>query len=457
MSDDMKFPKGFVWGAATAAYQVEGAVAADGRGQSIWDTFCRVPGAIRNGDSGERGAEQYTRYPQDIAMMRELNLGAYRFSVAWPRIQPLGSGAVNKAGLDYYDRVVDGLLEAELQPWITLYHWDLPQPLEDAGGWPARDTAYRFADYAGIVGAHLGDRVAGWTTLNEPWCSSFLGYYLGEHAPGRTNLADGVIAAHHLLLAHGLGVQSLRGAGVSAPVGIVLNPASVLPADESPEAAEAVRRMELGNKLFLDPLYKGAYDADVLAEAALVTDPAGHIRDGDGAIIATPTDYLGINFYGPERMMLDPAADEGVPQWPGRRGVTHATWDVHRTAMGWPVDPAGLTHLLHRIRDEYGHFPFYITENGAAYEDSVADDGYVHDADRTAYLAGHLTAVAAMLDEGLDIRGYFVWSLLDNFEWSFGYDRRFGIVWVDYDTYERTIKDSGLWYGEVARRNTVRA
>jgi beta-glucosidase len=457
VTDLVKFPGNFVWGAATAAYQVEGSVEADGRGPSIWDTFCTVPGAILNGDSGARGAEQYTRYPQDIAMMRDLNIGAYRFSIAWPRIQPTGSGAVNKPGLDYYDRLVDGLLEAGIQPWVTLYHWDLPQALEDAGGWPERATAARFADYAGIVGEHFADRVAGWTTLNEPWCSSFLGYFNGEHAPGRKNVVDGVVAAHHLLLAHGLGVQALRAAGVTAPIGIVLNPASVQPADDRPEAALATRRMELSNKLFLDPLYKGAYDDEVLAEVSFVTDPAKHIRDGDGAIIATPTDYLGINFYGPERVTLDPAADDDATQWPGRRGVTHPDWDMPRTVMGWVVEPAGLTHLLTWIRAEYGDVPFYITENGAAFDDSVAADGHVHDELRTSYIKGHLTAIAQMIDDGIDIRGYFVWSLLDNFEWSFGYQRRFGVVWVDYDTYERTVKDSGLWYGEVAGTGSLPA
>jgi beta-glucosidase len=445
-----------VWGAATAAYQVEGAIDADGRGPSIWDTFCKVPGAILNGDSGEHGAEQYTRYPQDIQMMQSLHLDAYRFSIAWPRIQPSGSGKVNQRGLDYYDRLIDGLLAADLQPWVTLYHWDLPQALEDAGGWPARDTAYRFAEYAGIVAAHLGDRVAGWTTLNEPWCSSFLGYFTGEHAPGRKNVADAVVAAHNLLLAHGLGVQALRTANITAPLGIVLNPASILPATDSPADVEAARRMDLGNKLFLDPLYLGRYTDEVLAEIALVTDPAAHIQDGDGAIIAAPTDYLGINFYGPEKVTPDPATAD-TPQWPGRAGIGHVRMDVEHTAMGWAVEPKGLTHLLKRITAEYGEIPFYITENGAAYDDSVAPDGGVHDAQRTSYIKGHLTAIGEMIHDGIDIRGYFVWSLLDNFEWSFGYERRFGVVWVDYETYERTVKDSGLWYAEVARTGALPA
>ncbi|MCU1675992.1 MAG: beta-galactosidase [Frankiales bacterium] len=456
MTDAVKFPDNFVWGAATAAYQVEGAVEAAGRGPSIWDTFCKVPGAILNGDSGDNGAQQYTRYPQDIAMMRRMNLDAYRFSMAWPRIQPTGSGQINKAGLDYYDRLIDALLDADIQPWVTIYHWDLPQPLEAAGGWPARDTAHRFAEYAGVVGDHFGDRVAGWTTLNEPWCSSFLGYWNGEHAPGRKNLAAGVVAAHNLLLAHGLGVQALRAADVRGPVGIVLNTASVLPATDSPADIEAARRMDLGNKLFLDPLYKGAYDDEVLAEIARSAGSTAHIRESDGAIIAAPTDYLGINFYGPEKVTPDPATAD-VPNWPGRAGIRHVDWDVEKTAMGWAVEPAGLTHLLNRIRSEYGDIPFYITENGAAYDDAVAPDGHVHDAKRTAYIRGHLEAVAAMLDEGIDIRGYFVWSLLDNFEWSFGYDRRFGVVWVDYETYERTVKDSGLWYAEVARTHALPA
>ncbi|MDQ1724601.1 MAG: beta-glucosidase, partial [Frankiaceae bacterium] len=407
MTDQVTFPDNFVWGAATAAYQVEGAIDADGRGPSIWDTFCKVPGAILNGDSGEHGAEQYTRYPQDIQMMQGLHLDAYRFSIAWPRIQPSGSGKVNQRGLDYYDRLIDGLLAADLQPWVTLYHWDLPQTLEDAGGWPVRDTAYRFAEYAGIVAAHLGDRVAGWTTLNEPWCSSFLGYFTGEHAPGRKNVADAVVAAHNLLLAHGLGAQALRAANITAPIGIVLNPASILPATDSPADVEAARRMDLGNKLFLDPLYLGRYTDEVLAEIALVTDPAAHIQDGDGAIIAAPTDYLGINFYGPEKVTPAPATAD-TPQWPGRAGIGHVRMDVEHTAMGWAVEPKGLTHLLKRITAEYGEIPFYITENGAAYDDSVAPDGHVHDAQRTSYIKGHLTAIGEMIDDGIDIRGYFV-------------------------------------------------
>ena len=456
MTDQVTFPDSFVWGAATAAYQVEGSIDADGRGPSIWDTFCKVPGAILNGDSGEHGAEQYTRYPQDIQMMPGMHLDAYRFSIAWPRIQPTGSGTVNQRGLDYYDRLIDGLLAADIQPWVTLYHWDLPQALEDAGGWPARDTAYRFADYAAIVAAHLGDRVAGWTTLNEPWCSSFLGYFNGEHAPGRKDVGAAVVAAHHLLLAHGLGVQALRAANITAPIGIVLNTASVLPATDSPADIEAARRMDLGNKLFLDPLYLGHYTDEVLAEVARVTDPASHIQDGDGAIIAAPTDYLGINFYGPEKVTPDPATAD-IPQWPGRAGIGHVSLDVEHTAMGWAVEPKGLTHLLQRITAEYGDIPFYITDNGAAYEDSMAPDGHVHDAQRTSYIKGHLTAIAEMIRDGMDIRGYFVWSLLDNFEWSFGYERRFGVVWVDYETYERTVKDSGLWYAEVARTHALPA
>jgi beta-glucosidase len=454
VADGQQFPGGFVWGAATAAYQVEGAVDADGRGPSIWDTFSRIPGKVLGGDTGEHGAQQYTRYLEDIALMRSLHVGAYRFSIAWPRIVATGSGAINKPGLDYYDRLVDGLLDAGIQPWATLYHWDLPQPLEDAGGWPARDTAERFADYTSVVGEHFADRMAGWTTLNEPWCSSFLGYGTGIHAPGRTDMGAAVVAAHHLLLAHGLGVQALRAAGVTGQVGIVLNPGSFLPASAEPADVEAARRIDLGNKLFLDPLYKAAYDDEVLAEITRVTDGA-HIRDGDGAIIATPTDYLGINYYGPERVTLDPST-AGTASWPGRAGVGHAHADVERTAMGWEVEPQGLVHVVNRIRDEYGAgITFYVTENGAAYDDEVAADGHVHDAQRTSYIRRHLLAIREMIADGVDIRGYFVWSLLDNFEWSFGYSRRFGVVWTDYDTFERIPKDSARFYAEVARTGVV--
>jgi beta-glucosidase len=455
VADDVTFPSDFVWGAATAAYQVEGAIDADGRGPSIWDTFAATPGKVVDGDTGDDGAQQYTRYPHDIAMMTALNVDAYRFSIAWPRIIPTGSGAINKAGLDYYDRLIDGLLAAGLQPWATLYHWDLPQPLDDAGGWTSRETALRFAEYASVAAEHFGDRVVSWATLNEPWCSAFLGYFIGEHAPGHRDVSEGVVAAHHLMVAHGLGVQALRAAGVSGDVGIVLNFTTTIPATDSPSDIEAARRMDLGNKMFLDPLFKGSYDDEVIEEILRVTDGT-HILDGDAALTSAPIDYLGVNYYGPERVTRNPDTIDDRT-WPGRRGVVHVAADVERTAMGWEVQPAGLVQIINRIRSEYGDKTFYITENGAAYDDEVDADGGVHDPQRTSYIRRHLLAVKQLIDAGADIRGYFVWSLLDNFEWSFGYSKRFGIVWVDYDTYERTLKDSAKFYAEVARTGTVSA
>ncbi|MFI6501161.1 GH1 family beta-glucosidase [Nonomuraea typhae] len=454
----MTFPENFVWGAATASYQIEGAAKEDGRGPSIWDTFSGTAGKVHNGDTGAVACDHYHRYADDVKLMRELNLAAYRFSIAWPRIQPDGSGPINPAGLDFYDRLLDELLKAEISPYVTLYHWDLPQALEDRGGWAERDTAHRFADYAAAVHARLGDRVEQWATLNEPWVAAFLGYGNGVHAPGRKDAAAAMRAAHHLLLGHGLAARRLREAGARSLM-LVVNSAPVLtPAQVddpaaalSEEDAAAVRTIDaLLNRQFLDPALRGAYPAEVLA-AAERNGGTAHIRDGDLAIINVPIDLIGVNYYNPCVVQAAPGTPAD-PAWPGSEDVGFAAADAPVTAMGWPVVPTGLSRLLVRLSHDYPQAGFMVTENGAAYDDAV-EGGRVHDADRLAYLDGHLRAVDLAIKQGADVRGYLVWSLLDNFEWAEGYRRRFGIVHVDYATQARTPKDSALWYRDVIAGN----
>ncbi|MEU5723563.1 GH1 family beta-glucosidase [Micromonospora sp. NPDC047738] len=445
-------PPTFRWGVATSSYQIEGAVAEDGRTPSIWDTFCRVPGAVAGGDTGDVACDHYHRMPQDVGLIADLELDTYRFSVAWPRVQPGGRGPANPDGLAFYDRLVDELLGRGIDPWVTLYHWDLPQELEDAGGWPHRDTAYRFADYAELVFAELGDRVKTWTTLNEPWCSAMLGYAYGQHAPGRRDLGDGIAAAHHLLLGHGLAVRRLR-AAATGPIelGITVNLATADPATNNPADRDAARASDgLGNRLYLDPLFHGRYPADVVADLAAegVRLP---IEDGDLAVISSPIDVLGVNFYfGQLFSGVDERGrerdDEGRPV---RRVVRR---DLPRTAMDWEIVPASFTDLLVRLSRDYPGVPLVVTENGAAFDDRPDADGFVADDDRVAYLAEHLRAVARARQAGADVRGYFAWSLLDNFEWAYGYDKRFGIVRVDYDTQRRTPKRSAHWYRDTVRR-----
>jgi beta-glucosidase len=445
-------PAGFLWGAATAAYQVEGAVTEDGRGPSIWDTFGHTPGRVAGGDTGDVAVDHYHRYPGDVALMADLGLNSYRFSVAWPRIQPDGRGAANQRGLDFYRRLVDELLAHGIEPWVTLYHWDLPQALEDAGGWPARDTAARFADYAQLVHGALSDRVTYWTTLNEPWCSAFLGYAAGVHAPGRRDPAASVRAAHHLMLGHGLAAGRMAGAG--SRLGVTLNLYDVGAASDRPEDVDAARRIDgIQNRLFLDPLLRGRYPDDVVRDLAAVTDQA-HVRDGDLATIAAPLDLLGVNYY--TRHVVE-AAVGAVPAsvWVGSDHVRAVGTGLPRTAMGWDVDPGGLGALLRRLSREYPGIPLYITENGAAFDDVVAADGRVHDAERVAYLRAHLAACHEAIAAGVPLRGYFAWSLLDNFEWAYGYAKRFGLVHVDYATQRRTPKDSAHWYRAAARGNAV--
>ena len=431
------FPDDFVWGVATSSYQIEGATKEDGRGESIWDTFAGTPGRVVDGDNGEVAVEHFHRYEDDVALMADLGVEAYRFSVAWPRVQPPGSGPVNPAGLDFYDRLVDALLARGITPWATLYHWDLPQPLEDAGGWPARDTAYRFAEYAGMVADRLGDRVKHFITLNEPWCSAFLGYASGRHAPGRSDGAAALAASHHLLLGHGLAVAELRSRVPDAQVGITLNLYPVDPAHDGPGTQDAVRRIDgLSNRWFLDPVLRGAYPKDVMEDVAHVSD-LSFVEPGDLERISTPLDFLGVNYY--TRHVVAPGA------FPGSSAVEFRDRGLPTTATGWEVDPDGLHDILTRVTRDYGDIPIVLTENGAAFDD-VLEDGRVHDLERLDFLRTHLLASRRAIRAGVPLRGYFAWSLLDNFEWAEGYAKRFGIVHVDFRTQVRTIKDSGRWY-----------
>jgi beta-glucosidase len=447
-----RMPDGFLWGAATAAYQIEGAVDADGRGPSIWDTVSARPGAVRHGDTGAIACDSYRRWREDVRLAAELGLSAYRFSVAWPRVLPSGRGRVNQAGLDHYRALVDALLAAGIAPAVTLYHWDLPQSLEDRGGWTARSTVDAFEEYAGLVADALGDRVPMWITLNEPWVSSFVGYGTGEHAPGVRDGRAALLAAHHLLCAHARAVPVLR--ATTGRVGITLNLTPVRPAGGGPADAAAAARVDgNANRWFLDPLLAGRYPADLAdwygADAA---DLAG--ADADLAAIAAPLDFLGVNYY--RRTHVAAGTVTGQPRTVRPALDAHAVEPpgVPVTAMGWPVEPDGLTELLVRLRRDHPDLPpLYITENGAAYDDHVDPEGGVHDEERIGYLDGHLRAVREAIDAGADVRGYFCWSLLDNFEWAEGYAKRFGLYFTDYRTQERIPKDSARWYAEVIRRN----
>ncbi|GAA4932433.1 GH1 family beta-glucosidase [Actinoplanes utahensis] len=440
------FPDGFVWGAATASYQIEGAAREDGRGPSIWDTFSRTPGKVFAGHTGDIACDHYHRYADDVALMADLGLASYRFSIAWPRVRPDGTGPVNPKGLDFYDRLTDELLGKGIDPVVTLYHWDLPQTLEDRGGWTNRETAEAFADYAAVVFGRLGDRVGTWTTLNEPWCSAYLGYGSGIHAPGRQDPASALIAAHHLNLAHGLAARTLRSAGARS-ISITLNPCEVSPLDPAnPDDVAAARLIDgVANRIFFDPLLKGEYATDVLEHIARVTDPS-FIRDGDTAIIHQPLDVLGINYYTPSYVEAVPGHG-GALDYPGSDGIAFRKLPAPVTDMGWPIEPAALTRLLTRIHRDYPGTALMITENGAAYPEGV------HDLPRIEYIDGHLRACHDALAAGVDLRGYFAWSLMDNFEWAEGYAKRFGMVHVDYTTQQRVLKDSAKWYREVIRRN----
>jgi beta-glucosidase len=445
-------PPTFRFGVATSSYQIEGAVAEDGRTPSIWDTFCRVPGAVENADTGDIACDHYHRMPEDVALIADLGIDTYRFSVAWPRVQPGGRGPVNPAGLAFYDRLVDELLGRGVDPWLTLYHWDLPQELEDAGGWPARDTAYRFADYAMLVFDRLGDRVKTWTTLNEPWCSAMLGYAYGLHAPGRRDFGAAIAAVHHLLLGHGLAVQRMR-AAATGPVqlGITLNLGTADPATDSAADREAARAADgLGTRLYLDPLVHGRYPADVVDDLA-ASEVRIPVEPGDLSVISAPLDLLGVNYYFGQ--LFSGVDEQGRTHdalgLPVRRAVPRGR---PVTAMGWEILPECFTSLLVRISHDYPGLPIVITENGAAFGDRPDAYGFVRDGDRTEFLAAHLGAVARARQLGADVRGYFAWSLLDNFEWAHGYAKRFGLVRVDYRTQVRVPKRSAMWYRDTIRR-----
>lgn len=469
------FPDGFLFGAATAAYQIEGAAFEDGRTASIWDAFARVPGAVINAENGDVACDHYHRYADDVALMKDLGLQAYRFSTSWSRVRP-DAGPVNPKGVDFYSRLVDELLAADIVPWLTLHHWDMPQALEERGGWASREVVDRFTEYALTMHDALGDRVQHWTTLNEPWCSSFLSYTAGVHAPGRTSIRDGLLASHHLLLAHGRAVQALRERDAGLDLGITLNLTVADPADPTdPRDVDAARRIDgQFNRWFLDPLFRGAYPADIVrdlreVDADAVSAWQEAVHDGDLEAISTPLDALGVNYYHGELLSGHPQPGGGDPHQTDGLDLREtaspfpADADVHwverglpRTAMGWEVQPEGLTRLLVRVAEEYvPGVTLYVTENGVAYDDTVDADGHVPDVDRAEFVRAHLAAVVDAIAQGVDVRGYFYWSLMDNFEWSWGYAKRFGIVRVDYETQQRTVKQSGREYARIIAARAV--
>ncbi|HEV2459547.1 MAG TPA: GH1 family beta-glucosidase [Ktedonobacterales bacterium] len=444
------FPATFLWGAATSSYQVEGATRVDGRGPSIWDRFAGAPGNTRDGDTGDSAADHYHLMEHDVDLMARLGLTAYRFSIAWPRIVPAGTGAVNARGLDFYDRLVDRLLDRGITPVATLYHWDLPQALEDHGGWLNRATSFAFAEYAEAVARRLGDRVPQWITLNEPWCSAYLGYGTGVHAPGQHRMEAAVTAGHHLLLAHGLAMPRLRAlARPDARIGITLNLTPVYAADGCPQTLQAQQRAHaFHNRWFLDPVFRGAYPAELFAGLG-VAPPA--IEDGDLASIAAPIDFLGVNYYsrllvrGDDRQEPEERATSTCIDSQVVGPVPAPTY----TDMGWEIYPEGLVDLLLCLKSEYAPRAIAITENGAAFDDTWDGGDRVHDVRRVAYLREHVQALAVALLMGVPVSSYFAWSLMDNFEWAEGYSQRFGIVYVDYPSQRRIVKDSGRWYADL--------
>ncbi|SDJ76676.1 beta-glucosidase [Nonomuraea maritima] len=450
----LRFPAEFAWGAATSAYQIEGAVAEDGRGPSVWDTFTKIPGRVLGGHHADVAIDHYHRYREDVALMARLGLSAYRFSVSWPRIQPGGSGPVNTKGLDFYKRLTDELRRHDIAPWLTLYHWDLPQELEDRGGWPNRDTAYRFAEYAAAVHDALKDHVDTFSTVNEPWCAAFLGYASGEHAPGRREPENAIRGAHHLNLAHGLAVQAMN----ARRVGGCVNLYAISPATDSERDLDAARRVDgLQNRFFLDALLLGRYPQDVLDDLAMDLD---FIEPGDMKTVNAPIDVLLVNYYSRFTVSGEPggrasaaaAPTDTASPWVGSEHVSFVNGGRPVTAMGWEIDEDGLVEILTRVQREYPAIPMVISENGSAFDD-VLVDGRVHDRERQAYLESHLAACRRAIDLGVPLQGYFAWSLMDNFEWAWGYGKRFGLVHVDFETQERLLKDSALRYAEIIRQN----
>jgi beta-glucosidase len=431
----------FVWGAATAAFQIEGATKVDGRGESIWDRFAAVAGNVAHGDTGDPACEHYYRWPDDLDLMQSLGIEGYRFSISWPRIQPDGRGPANQRGLDFYRSLVEGLLERGIRPLATLYHWDLPQALQDGGGWGSREVVDRFAEYARIVFDGLGDVVPAWITHNEPWVTSILGYAFGVKAPGISDWPTGLRAAHHSLLAHGMAVEAFRETGRDGEIGITLDLTVAIPATDSDADREAALRLDgHHNRWFLDPIFRASYPEDMVAFYEGRFGPLDVVLDGDLRTIAQPLDFLGINFYRPN--WASAVHDGGLD-------VADAPPDLERTSMGWPIAPAYLTDLLVRVQKDYGELPLLITENGAAFDDVLDGADVVEDPPRVAYLREHIAAVERAKAEGVDVRGYYVWSLLDNFEWEWGYEKRFGIVFVDFPTQRRIPKRSALWYRDL--------
>jgi len=435
--DVSSFPPGFAWGAATAAYQIEGAVAEGGRRPSIWDTYAHTNGLTARGETGDVACDHYHRWESDFEIIRQLGLRAYRFSLPWARLQPEGRGPLNPEAVDHYRRMLLRLNEIGVRPFVTLYHWDMPQRLEDDGGWPARHTAQRFGDYAGLVMRALGDLAEDWITLNEPWCSSFLGYYAGAHAPGRRHLGEAVAAAHHLHLAHGLAMQAIRAErNVRAGVSHIVT--DLHAASDRDEDLAALRRYDANNnRMFLDPVLLGRYPEDVLALYPM----DGLIRDGDEATISAPIDFLGVNHYHQMLVSHDPAE-------PHLQAVA-ADFEPRLTTLRWTVNPDSLRRVLTRVATEYPQLPLFVTESGAAFADHIDHSGAVVDPERIDYLRGYLKAAAEAIGQGVDLQGYFVWSLLDNFEWAEGYSKRFGLVYVDYHTQTRIPKASAAWYRDL--------
>jgi beta-glucosidase len=447
MNDLSVLPDGFTWGVATSAYQIEGAVAEDGRSPSIWDTFSHTPGKVAGGDTGDVACDSYHRWPEDLGLMKELGVGAYRFSIAWPRIMPDGRGPVNAAGLAYYDRLVDALLAAGITPYPTLYHWDLPQVLQDRGGWASRDTAACLAEYASVVAGRLGDRVKNWVTVNEPRCAAWIGHLEGRHAPGLADIDVAVPVSFHLLLGHGLAAQAVRAAVPGARVGLVNVLHTCEPASDRPEDVEATARFDGHvNRWWLDPIHGRGFPAD-MQRVYGVDLPE---QPGDLATIATPLDFLGANYYSPAVIADNP----GGPA-PYARDVPPD--GVPQTMLRWEIRAAGLEQVLVRLAREYGAREVYVTENGSAWADDLTPDGQVHDRSRLRYLEEHLAACGRAVQRGVPLAGYFAWSLLDNFEWDYGYDARFGLVYVDYATQQRVMKDSGRRYAEIIAAHGQRA
>lgn len=445
------FPENFIWGAATASYQIEGAWNEDGKSESIWDRFSHTPGNVKNNDTGDVACDHYHRWPEDVALMQSLNLQAYRFSIAWPRILPDGVGRINQKGLDFYSRLVDGLLAAGITPFVTLYHWDLPQILQDQGGWPDRFIVEAFVEYADVVSRHLGDRVKNWMTHNEPWVAAFVGYQFGHHAPGLEEPTAALWAAHHLLLSHGRAVPIIRANSPGAEVGMVLNPTQVYPASSSQADYQAARHTDGWlNRWFLDPLYGRHYPADMVAAfSPHLPNGLEFVQAGDLETIAVQTDFLGVNYYA-RAVSRDDDATDNLPR------VIDPSANK-QTDIGWEEYADGLFDLLSRLHTDYRVPKLYIAENGASYHTRPDGNGRVPDAPRLNYLRDHFCAAHRAIQNGAPLAGYFVWSFLDNFEWAHGYSQRFGIIWVDYETQQRTAKDSALWYKEVIARNGLAA